>query len=201
MVEGEGKREKAAHEKTSQDWCDEFEREYNANSSGRVVWENPNNTLTHLRAYNFRLASPESADVDSLHREAIGATSWFGHLAAQAGYEVATAPILVQNAWQGTDGSQHPRLFVLLQEMAMATPHTPPQPGRYDAQLRPVKQISDLLIVQTGADKAVDWKEPTKALYFLLNKSEFADRLRGTKPFHTGHSRSLQPPAKQQPKI
>jgi hypothetical protein len=169
MVEEEGKREKAAHEKTSQDWCDEFEREYNANSSGRVVWENPNTTLTHLRAYSFPLASPESADVDSLHREAIGATSWFGHLAAQAGYEVATAPILVQNAWQGADGSQHPRLFVLLQEMAMATPHAPPQElGRYDVQLRPAKQISDLLILQAGADKAVDWKEPTKALYHSL---------------------------------
>src|SRR5437764_15413550 len=82
---GDGRREKAAHEKTSQDWCDEFEREYKANSRGRVVWENPDNTLTHLRAYSFNLPTPQTADTERLNRDAVGVNYCFGSLAAQAG--------------------------------------------------------------------------------------------------------------------
>jgi len=94
-----GGQDKPLWEKTPLDWRDMLSAEYNHNYQGAVVFHNQEGTERMLLAYRFILPR----DVDIQNTRQMAAVSQFGHVATQAGYELARPPVLVEDAGYWTD--------------------------------------------------------------------------------------------------
>jgi len=96
---GEGGQDKPLWEKTPLDWRDMLNAEYDHNYQGAVSYQNQEGSETRLLAYRFILPR----DVDAQNTRQMAAVSQFGHVATQAGYELARPPVLVEDAGYWTD--------------------------------------------------------------------------------------------------
>lgn len=170
-------KEKPYWERTSQEHADYFERKHGGDFRGRVVLENSDGTLTYLRAYT---ATFDPKMTPELQQRMLNSHSkQFALDAAQAGYELATAPIVIQDGWRSRDGELHPRLWLLLREMSNTTPHVPTKEWKDYRRREPTRDMGEPLVLSRGEDKALNWQEPTKALSYLLNQSSYSEKLRG----------------------
>ncbi len=95
---GEGQ-DKPFWEKSPSDWRDMLDAEYNHNYQGAVAYQSQEGSETRLSAYRFILPR----DVDVQNTRQMAAVSQFGHVATQAGHELARTPVLVEDAGYWTD--------------------------------------------------------------------------------------------------